>query len=124
MLYLRNIIYIKFFEYIRYILKGWQGMDIDEELNNMLDALIDEIKTIIENKAMQSGYGSLEPLLKNVFEMMERKLYLTDKWFLDMPRWLGECVITIQETDVHNRICRINLYVAERYHGGWGKKKI
>lgn len=106
------------------MLKGWLEMLIDEELNNMLDILIAKIQTIIENKTMQSGYGSLEFLQKHVLEMQEQKLYLTDKWLLVMPRWIGECTITPEETDIHDRVCKINLYVAEKYHGGWGNKKI
>lgn len=95
-------------------------MSKEEYIQHMLQAIIEKLQIIVNDRSKQS-FGSLQYLLNHMIEYRDRKQYLTNEWHINIPRWLGEYGNTPEEEEVCSDIHRLQLYIAEKLKGGWGK---
>ena len=95
-------------------------MSTEKYIQHMLQAIIEKLQIIVNDRSKQS-FGSLEYLLNHLIEYRNRKQYLSNEWPINTPRWLGEYGNTPEEEEVCSDIHRLQLYIAEKLKGGWGK---
>jgi hypothetical protein len=92
-------------------------MNREEHIQHMLQVIIENTQSIINDKSKQS-LGSLEYFLKHILEYRDEQQYLSNEWHIRTPRWLGEYGNTPEEEELLSYIYRLQAYIAEKLKGG------
>ncbi|WP_440117632.1 hypothetical protein [Paenibacillus sp. QZ-Y1] len=71
-------------------------MNPEDHIQHMLQAIIEQTQSIINDTGKQS-FGSLEYFLEHIVEYRDEQQYMSNEWHIRTPRWLGNMEIRLRK---------------------------